>query len=176
LSLHGIYQQKNMLGVLEAVRLLKEKGWEISEDDLRSGLENVTSRTGLKGRWQILGNKPLTVCDTGHNPDGIQEVVRQIEMQVYNRLYFILGMVKGKDVSAVLKLLPKNAYYFFCQAKIPRALEASALFEQARSHHVNGEIILDVNEAIQTAREKATADDMIFIGGSTYIVAEIDGL
>lgn len=176
LSLHGIYQQKNVLGVLEAVRLLKEKGWEISEGDLRSGLENVTSRTSLKGRWQILGIKPLTVCDTGHNPDGIQEVVRQIEMQVYSRLYFILGMVKGKDVSAVLKLLPKNAYYFFCQAKIPRALEASALCEQARSHHVNGEIILDVNEAIQAAREKATADDMIFIGGSTYIVAEIDGL
>ncbi len=176
LSVQGIYQQKNVLGVLEAIRILREKGWNISDRDLRSGLENVVSRTGLKGRWQVLGASPLIVCDTGHNPDGIREVVRQIEMQTYNRLYFLLGMVKGKDVTAMLKLLPKNAYYFFCRAKIPRALDASVLFETAQDHQLVGEIIEDVNEALHAARQRATGDDMIFIGGSTYIVAEIAGL
>jgi dihydrofolate synthase/folylpolyglutamate synthase len=176
MSVQGIYQQKNVLGVIEAIRILRERDWNITDRDLRSGLENVVARTGLKGRWQILGASPLIVCDTGHNPDGIKEVVRQIEMQRYDRLYFILGMVKGKDVTATLKLLPKSAYYFFCRAKIPRALDASVLFETAQNYQLDGEIIEDVNDALHAAKQRASRDDMIFIGGSSYIVAEIAGL
>ena len=176
LSLQGLYQQKNLLGVLESISTLKEMGWNISAEHIRYGLDNVVAQTGLKGRWQILGVNPLIVCDTGHNPDGISEVVKQIEMQRYDRLFFILGMVKGKDTSAVLTMLPKDAYYFFCQAKIPRALDASVLFDRASAQQLRGEIISDVNEAIHVAKLRARKDDMIFIGGSTYIVAEVNGL
>lgn len=176
LPLQGSYQQKNLLAVLTATRILRAKGWKISDDSIRQGLEKVVEQTGLKGRWQVLDRKPLIVCDTGHNLDGMKEVLRQIQLQSYRRLYFILGMVKGKDFSSILKLLPREAYYFFCQPEIPRALDASTLFEHARSNNLNGEIIPDVNEAIRTARQQATAEDMIFIGGSTYVVAEIDDL
>ncbi len=173
LPLQGVYQQKNILGVLQAVKLLQAQGWEISQQHVRSGLENVISQTGLKGRWQVLNRKPMIVCDTGHNLDGMKEVLRQIKMQSYENLFFVFGMVKGKDVSSILRLLPKDAYYFFCEAKIPRAMDASALFQEAREFQLKGEIVPDVNDAIHQARTKASNEDMIFIGGSTYIVAEI---
>jgi len=176
LPLQGVYQQKNIPGVLEAVKLLRVQGWEISQQHVRSGLENVISQTGLKGRWQVLNRKPMIVCDTGHNLDGMKEVLRQIKMQVYENLFFVFGMVKGKDVSSILELLPKDAYYFFCQAKIPRAMDASALFHEAREFQLTGEIVPDVNDAIQRARTRSSTEDFIFIGGSTYIVAEIDTL
>ena len=176
LPLQGVYQQKNIPGVLEAVKLLRAQGWEISQQHVRSGLENVISQTGLKGRWQVLNRRPMIVCDTGHNVDGMKEVLRQIRMQSYENLFFVFGMVKGKDVSSILRLLPKDAYYFFCEAKIPRAMDASALFHEAREFQLKGEIVPDVNEAIHQARTKASNVDMIFVGGSTYIVAEIDTL
>jgi dihydrofolate synthase / folylpolyglutamate synthase len=176
LPLQGVYQQKNIVGVFQAVSVLRTRGWQISADQMRSGLENVVRQTGLKGRWQILGKAPLVVCDTGHNIDGIKAVLHQIKMQSFQKLLFVFGMVKGKDISSILRMLPKNAYYFFCEAKIPRALGASALFEQAREHELKGEIVADVNDAIHKARAKASHEDLIFIGGSTYIVAEIDAL
>ena len=176
LPLQGVYQQKNIVGVFQAVSLLRARGWKISADQVRSGLENVVRQTGLKGRWQILSKAPLVVCDTGHNIDGIKAVLHQIRMQSFQKLLFVFGMVKGKDISSILRMLPKDAYYFFCEAKIPRALGASALFEQAREHELKGEIVADVNDAIHKARTKASQEDLIFIGGSTYIVAEIDAL
>jgi dihydrofolate synthase / folylpolyglutamate synthase len=176
LPLQGVYQQKNIVGVLQAVKILRARGWEISDEKVRLGLENVISQTGLKGRWQILNLKPMIVCDTGHNLDGMKEVLRQIKMYSYRNLFFVFGMVKGKDVSTILTLLPKEAYYFFCEAKIPRAIEASALFEEAREHKLKGEVVTDVNEALRVAKERASTDDFIFVGGSTYIVAEIDSL
>jgi dihydrofolate synthase / folylpolyglutamate synthase len=176
LPLQGVYQQKNILGVLQAVDVLKGRGWEITSQHVRIGLENVISQTGLKGRWQILNKKPMIVCDTGHNLDGMKEVLRQIRMQSYQNLFFVFGIVKGKDVSSILKLLPKDAYYFFCEAKIPRAMNASLLSQQAFEYQLTGEIVPDVNDAIHQARKRASSDDMIFIGGSTYIVAEIDSL
>jgi dihydrofolate synthase / folylpolyglutamate synthase len=176
LPLQGVYQQKNILGVVQALDVLKGRGWEISSQHVRSGLENVISQTGLKGRWQILNKKPMIVCDTGHNLDGMKEVLCQIRMQSYRNLFFVFGMVKGKDVSSILKLLPKEAYYFFCEAKIPRAMNASLLSQQAFEYQLTGEIVPDVNDAIHQAMKRASSEDMIFVGGSTYIVAEIDSL
>lgn len=176
LPLQGVYQKKNILGVLQAVNVLKEKGWKISRADLLAGLANVVTQTGLKGRWQILNKNPLIVCDTGHNVNGIREVLQQIKAQAHHLLYIVFGMVKGKDVATILELLPKQAYYFFCQAKIPRSLDAISLFEQARHIGLRGEIVLDVNDAIDQAKKAANPGDMIFIGGSSYVVAEIDNL
>ena len=176
LPLQGVYQQKNILGVLQGVKLLNGQGWKISEQHIRSGLEKVISQTGLKGRWQILNKNPMIVCDTGHNVDGIKEVLRQIKMQSYRNLFIIFGMVQGKDIASVLTLLPREAYYFFCEAKIPRAMDAALLAKHAIEYQLRGEVVPDVNEAIEKAKKKASSEDMIFVGGSTYIVAEIDSL
>lgn len=176
LPLQGSYQEKNLPGVMETVRVLNGEGWNIDAKSIRLGLENVVSTTGLKGRWQILGRQPLVVCDTGHNLDGMREVVRQIQRQHYSKLFIVFGAVKGKDILSILNILPKDAYYFFCQAKIPRALDASTLFEYAKANNLQGEIVTDVNDAIRAATQVASAADMIFVGGSTYVVAEIDGL
>jgi dihydrofolate synthase/folylpolyglutamate synthase len=176
LPLQGFYQRRNIAGVLKAVNLMRGMGWTISGQQLRHGLEQVVQQTGLKGRWQILGQHPLTVCDTGHNVDGMQEVVRQIEAQTYRKLFMVIGMVKDKDIRDVLALLPKGANYYFCQAKIPRALDAGSLSNMALAAGLTGKVVADVNEALAEARKQATKEDMIFIGGSTFVVAEINDL
>jgi dihydrofolate synthase / folylpolyglutamate synthase len=176
LPLQGYYQRKNVLGVLMAVDVLRSTGWSISVEDVKKGLEQVISQTGLKGRWQVLGRNPLKVCDTGHNSDGIKEVIAQIKAQSYRKLHIVVGMVKDKDVVEILQLLPQQAAYYFCQANIPRALDASQLAEYGQKLGLNGVIIPDVNEAIKQAEQNAVAEDMIFIGGSTFVVAEIENL
>jgi dihydrofolate synthase/folylpolyglutamate synthase len=176
LPLQGDYQQKNVIGVLSTIALLREKGWKISNASVRQGLVDVVVNTGLKGRWQVLGQSPLVICDTGHNLDGIREVANQIQRQSYKQLYMVVGMVKGKDALPILRLLPRDAYYFFCQAKIPRAMDASDLAQLAISNGLKGEVIADVNDAVEAAKALAHVDDMIFIGGSTYVVAEIKGV
>lgn len=176
IPLKGYYQRKNLAGVMQAIDLLKNTGFDISDETLYSGMEKVIDRTGLKGRWQQLGTKPLMICDTGHNIDGVKEILNQLNEQSFNSLFIIWGMVKDKDIRPVLQLLPKQAYYFFCQAHIPRALDAYDLFEKAKEQGLKGEVIADVNEAIRQAASKATDEDMIFIGGSTFVVAEIDNL
>lgn len=176
LQLKGIYQEKNLPGVLNTVDILRHKGYSISDDQLRLGLENVASQTNFKGRWQKLQDEPLVICDTGHNPDGIREIVRQIFLTKFNKLHIVFGAVKDKDITDVLTLLPKDASYYFCQAKLPRALDASTLAEKAREMGLSGVVIPDVNEAKQAALKNASKDDMIFIGGSTFVVAEIEEL
>jgi dihydrofolate synthase/folylpolyglutamate synthase len=176
LPLQGFYQRKNIAGVLKAVDILRTRHWKIDSWQVTHGLQQVIHQTGLKGRWQKLGERPLMVCDTGHNAEGIAEVVSQIRHQAYQSLHIVLGMVKDKDIREVLGLLPKEAIYYFCQAKIPRALEAQQLKEKAAAAGLQGKVVPDVNEAIRAARAAAGAKDMIFIGGSTFVVAEIDGL
>jgi dihydrofolate synthase/folylpolyglutamate synthase len=176
LPLQGIYQQKNIAGVLKGVDVLNKLGFEISNEALIRGLINVVRNTQLKGRWQKLGEHPLMICDTGHNVDGIKEIVQQISQQRYSTLYMIIGMVKDKDVTKVLSLLPKDAIYYFCQAKIPRAMEAAVLAEKAKEYNLLGAVIPNVNEAILDARRRAAKDDFIFIGGSTFVVAEIENI
>lgn len=176
LPLKGYYQQQNLPGVLMTIDVLRSKGWQIPIEKVRYGLLHVVSQTNLKGRWQKLGSNPLIICDTGHNQDGYEVLLKQIKEQSFQHLHMVLGMVKDKDISKILSLLPKDANYYFCQANIPRAMEAKALKEQALIFGLYGEVIPDVNEAIQRAKENASQDDFIFIGGSTFVVAEIDGL
>ena len=176
LPLKGNYQTKNLAGVLKSVEILNQNGFKISSEQLRTGLEKTVAQTGLKGRWQHLGSKPLIICDTGHNADGVQEVVTQISQQKFKNLFMVWGMVKDKEPDEVLKLLPKNGHYYFCQASIPRAMDAEVLKQSAEQFGLTGEVVRDVNQAIGKAKAKASAEDFIFIGGSTFVVAEIENL
>lgn len=172
----GIYQRKNLPGVACVAEVLKNRGFAIDHESFRRGIRDVVKNTALRGRWHVLATAPLMICDTAHNAEGIREVVDQIKQTPHDRLYVVLGVVKDKDVSHILKLLPKQATYYFCQSKIPRALEATLLSEKAREAGLHGEVIPDVNEAKTRALMNASPNDLIFIGGSTFVVAEIDEL
>lgn len=176
LDLLGVYQAKNIKGVLSVVDELRRQGYTITDEHLAAGLRNTTGLTGLKGRWQRLGEKPLMICDTGHNEAGIKEILSQIAEIKFNKLHWVLGMVKDKDVSTILHLLPKDAAYYFCQASIPRAMPADELKEKAHSAGLQGVVVQDVNKAIARARANSSPNDLIMIGGSTFVVAEIENL
>ncbi len=176
IPLQGYYQQKNLIGVLKAVEILDHLNWGITAEGLLKGLRDVTGLTGLKGRWQKLGEHPLIICDTGHNIDGLREVVNQIRAQTFQKLHIVLGVVKDKDLGEVFEILPREAFYYFCEAKIPRAMPAAQLAELAGSAGLSGMIVPDVRNALAEARKRAAPDDMIFIGGSTFVVAELDNL
>lgn len=171
--LRGIYQEKNVPGVLKVIELLP---FIVKRNAIINGLKNVVKNTGLKGRWQTIGTEPLTICDTGHNEAGIAMVLEQISKEKFERLFMVMGMVKDKDISNVLKQLPKEATYFFCEARIPRAMPAADLAKLASSFGLNGTAISDVNDAINTARQTASSNDLVFVGGSTFVVAEIENL
>ncbi len=175
-DLLGNYQRYNLPGILESLDQLRQQGWKISSEALQNGLSEVTELTKLKGRWQILDHNPLMITDTGHNEPGIREILKQLATYEYKSLWMILGMVQDKDVSKILELLPKSANFIFVEAHIPRAMKAADLAEKAKTFDINGLSIPDVNQAIQFARKNASKDDLIFIGGSTFVVAEIDGL
>ncbi len=175
-QLLGDYQLKNIPGVLQALQLLGRAGFPVSEQHIRAAFATVTDLTGLKGRWQVLADNPLTICDTGHNEGGIRELVQQLAHQQYHKLHFVFGTVKDKDLSLVFPLLPQEAQYYFCQADIPRAYPAVELRETAGGYGLQGTAVENVNDAIREARRQATPDDLIFIAGSTFIVAEIDNL
>jgi dihydrofolate synthase/folylpolyglutamate synthase len=173
-QLSGEYQLKNLAGVLQAVEQLKAQGYRLNEQSIRDGISKVSTLTGLKGRWQLIGHNPLTICDTGHNQAGIQQVVNHISKLKFNQLHIVLGMVADKDLSHILPLLPTKAHYYFCQAQIPRALPAAALQAQAVDFGLQGIIVPSVVEAVNKARSQASPDDLIFIGGSTFVVAEVE--
>ncbi len=173
LDLLGNYQKRNIPMVLKAVELLNKKGIKITEEALFEGLANVVKNTGLLGRWQVLGNNPLIVCDTGHNADGIKAIVEQINNTAYKKLHFIFGTVGDKNANNVLALLPQNAHYYFVKANIPRAMNAEELAAQAGKFGLVGESYMSVNEAFDKAKIAADKNDFIFVGGSTFVVAEI---
>lgn len=175
-QLAGEYQLKNLAGVLQTVEVLSTQGYDIAEEHIRKGIGQVSTLTGLKGRWQILGRNPVIICDTGHNEAGIRQVMGHISKLSYKHLHIVLGVVNDKDLGHVLPLLPKNAHYYFCQAQIPRALPATALQAQAVDFGLQGVIIPSVAEAVKRARSQASPDDLLFIGGSTFVVAEIEEL
>ena len=175
-GLNGDYQRFNLPGILEAVKQLQDQGWNLSDRALKTGLESISESTGLKGRWQILQTKPLTIADTGHNEAGILEVVAQLKNYAYAKLWMVIGMVNDKDISKVLDLLPKEATYIFCQANIPRAMDADDLERKGNEKGLKGQVISKVMDALEFARKNASPDDLIFIGGSTFVVAEIENL
>jgi dihydrofolate synthase/folylpolyglutamate synthase len=173
LDLTGSYQLKNLKTVLSAVDELRKQGFNIPADAVFTALKEVKKLTGLNGRWQILNKQPLIICDTGHNPEGIAEVLENIAATPYEHLHFILGMVNDKDSSKVLSLLPKKATYYFCKPDIPRGLPASLLKEQAENHGLQGNDFSSVKEALMAAKNMAQPNDLIFAGGSTFVVAEL---
>jgi len=173
LDLLGHYQRKNILPVLTAIELLIKKSFSISQKSIYSGLENVIKNTGLLGRWQILESKPLMVCDTGHNQDGILYVIEQIRQTPYEKLHMIFGVVDDKNIEIILGMLPKDAKYYFTKANIPRALNQNILKEKAINYQLEGNSYETVQEALKKAKKNASLNDLIFIGGSTFVVAEV---
>lgn len=172
-ALQGIYQYKNIVTVVASVIMLeKYKGYSISLDAIKTGLKNVIKNTALKGRWQVINKKPLIVADTGHNEAGIKEVVKQIRATSYQKLHIVFGMVNDKEPDRVLMLLPKNASYYFCKANLPRALNAKDLASKASQYHLKGGCYPSVKAAVKAARKVAGSKDLIYIGGSTFVVAE----
>lgn len=172
-ELGGFCQEKNTNTLLSAIRCLQTSGYHIEESHIREGFAHVCELTGLMGRWQRLSENPTIICDTGHNVGGIQYIVSQLAAQKYDRLHIIIGMVNDKDITGVLKLLPKEAKYYFTQASVQRALPASKVQEQARVFGLQGETYPDVASALTAAKASATAADFIFIGGSSFIVADL---
>jgi dihydrofolate synthase / folylpolyglutamate synthase len=176
LDLTGIYQRYNLPGVLQTIAILSERGFTITEAAIRSGLANTKQLTGLKGRWQVLNNNPLTICDTGHNVDGINQILAQLHSLQPKQVHFVFGAVNDKDITNILEMLPKSYVYYFCQANIPRALPVDELLQKARQVGLTGKAYSSVSDAVQAAKENAVPDEVIFIGGSTFVVAEIEEL
>lgn len=172
-GLQGIYQRKNIPAVLEAILTLRDGGLSVTDRHIRDGIAKVVNNTGLFGRWQQLAQAPYTICDTGHNIDGLTEVVAQLKTCKYEKLHFVIGMVNDKDVSSVLHILPKDARYYFCKASIPRAMDENILAEKAAAAGLQGTAYPTVTSAYAAAQQKAQRDDMIYIGGSTFVVAEV---
>lgn len=172
-ELGGICQEKNTNTLLTALPLLEQQGYHITETDIRNGFAHVCELTGLMGRWQKLSSHPTIVCDTGHNVGGIQYIVKQLSFQKYKQLHIVMGMVNDKDISGVLAMLPKDAIYYFTQASVQRALPAEKVKELASSYGLSGNAYPDVKTAVEAAQKRADADDFIFVGGSSFIVADL---
>ena len=168
-----IYQLKNITGVLCAIDLLKEKFPKINNEIIASALSKVKSLTGLKGRWEVLSEKPLCIADTGHNEDGIKQILTQLTFCDYENMHWVIGMVNDKDLNAVLALLPKNASYYFCKPNIPRGLDQLILQQASAQFDLYGACYASVQEAFDVAKKTAKNNDLVLVAGSTFIVAEI---
>lgn len=175
-GLMGTYQLKNIPGVLATIGVLQQAGLELPEAAIRSGIAEVTGLTGLKGRWQVVNKNPLIICDTGHNVAGVEFIVEQLRLLNFDKLYWMLGVVNDKDCDSILKLLPKEAYFIFCKADIPRALDANILAGKAAGHGLQGIVIEEVGKAYSWVKSQSNPKDLIMIGGSTFVVAEIEDL
>ena len=174
LDLLGEYQRHNIVTVMAALQTLNRlTPLSISRRDILEGCASAARTTGLRGRWEILDRAPLTVCDTGHNQHGLRLVADQIRHQHYDKLYFVLGVVNDKDLHGILPLLPTDAHYLFTQASVERALPAARLAEEAARYGLHGETVPGVRNAYEQARRLASPRDMIFIGGSTFTVADL---
>lgn len=173
LDLRGCYQHKNLPAVLKAIDILKVKGWKIKDINIYDGLCRVMEITGLQGRWQIIGHNPLVICDTAHNADAIAEVTKQIKKIAYKKLHIVFGIVSDKDPLKILELLPRDATYYFARAKIPRAMDEKELSGIAHQFCLKGKSYSSVTEAYDAAKDSAAKEDFIFVGGSSFVVAEI---
>ena len=172
-GLLGACQQENTDTVCIAIEQLRLLGWDVSETSLKLGLLRVVENTSLRGRWEQISSLPMVICDTGHNPHAIRSIVKQLNKMSYNKLWMVIGMVGDKDVSAILEILPKDANYIFCQPNIPRALSVHDLFNKAAQYSLKGKKIQNPLYALVEARKQAKQNDLIFVGGSTFVVAEI---
>lgn len=173
LDLTGPYQLKNCCTVLQTLEILNDSPFSITETILREAFRNVKKLTHLEGRWQIINRNPITICDTGHNEAGLRTTIPLLNSIPHQQLHIVLGVVDDKDLSGTLSFFPDKAIYYFCKADIPRGLDATLLAEKAGAYNLRGSVHHSVKEALEAARKAATSDDLIFIGGSTFTVAEI---
>ena len=173
-DLKGSYQKKNKKTVLATIDNLQAQGafW-ITQENIENGLKNTIKNTGLMGRWQLLGEDPKIICDTGHNVDGLTYVMQQLEEENYDHLHMVIGVVADKDLAAILPMFPVNATYYFCKPDVPRGLDAQLLANAAKEHGLLGKVYDNVQEALASAKANATQEDFIFVGGSTFTVAEV---
>jgi len=172
-DLKGGYQNKNMKTAIAAVKVLREKGWNIPEECLKNGLNSVKLHTSLQGRWDILQEKPRVICDTAHNAEGLKLVFQQLKDEKFQHLHIVLGMVNDKDLENILPLFPKSATYYFSKPAVPRGLEAETLQEKASEFELEGEVFDSVSVAYAAAVNAALDQDLVYVGGSTFTVAEI---
>lgn len=172
-ELTGAYQKKNLSTAAAICEMLPDLGFSVSSESFKRGIAKVVTNTGIKGRWQRIGNDPLTIADTGHNEDGIRQVLDQLSLMKYDKLWWVLGMVNDKDITAVLKMLPVDANYVFCQASVPRALDAFELEKIASTLGLSGIVIPDVLKATHETRKYAGKGDLVLVGGSTFVAAEV---
>lgn len=173
LDLNGTYQVKNLKTVLSAVDELRRQGYAITDEHIATALRQVKKLTGLHGRWEVLNHHPLTICDTGHNPEGIIEVLQNIRNITYHHLHFVMGVVNDKDITKILALLPKDATYYFSRPVIPRGLDAETLRQQAENFNLHGKTYPTIKTALKAAQDNAAKNDLVFVGGSTFVVAEV---
>ena len=170
-DLLGDYQKNNVTTAVTAIQQLK--GFSISEENIKNGLLNVVKNTNLKGRWQVLQNNPKVICDTAHNKEGLFYILKQLKKENYQQLHMVLGVVSDKNLSEILPMFPQKAKYYFCKPNIPRGLSADELKEQAKEFGLVGEVFDSVSQALEKSKENAVKEDVIYIGGSTFVVAEI---
>ena len=172
-DLLGNYQQNNIKAAVQTIRILKNKGYKISDNQIANGLLHVVQNTGLLGRWQNLGDNPTIICDTAHNKEGLTYVLKQLAEEKFDKLHIVLGVVNDKKLETILNLFPDTAQYYFCKPEIPRGLDAKLLQKEASLFLLKGKVYTSVNEAFKGAKKNAKQDDLIFIGGSTFVVAEV---
>lgn len=173
-ALFGDYQIQNKKTVLQTIKVLQDKKFlSVSEMNIKNGFLNVAKNTGLQGRWQILGENPKIICDTAHNAHGLKVVLNQLKKESCDQLHIVLGVVNDKNLTEILSLFPKNAVYYFCKPGIPRGLDTKILKEKASKFNLIGKTYTSVSNAYQTAKENALPNDCIYVGGSTFVVAEI---
>lgn len=172
-GLAGTYQAENIRTVGCAVQALIKQGWTIGRKNFAMGIANIIENTGFQGRWQTLSADPLTVCDCGHNADGISEIIKLLDQTPHDQLHIVWGMVADKQLDPVLQMLPKAASYYFCSPNIPRGLNVNDLQQKASEFGLNGKPFNSVREALQAATDKALENDLVFVGGSTFVVAEV---
>lgn len=172
-DLKGKYQEKNKQTVLQTVKIAQSRGWKITSKNSRDGLNHVIRNTKLRGRWETINHNPKTICDTGHNKEGLQYVLQQLQEEKYRELHIVLGVVNDKDLDRILPLFPTKAHYYFAKPNIPRGMAAEKLKTAAERHKLHGNSYNSVSEAYAQARSIADKNDLLFIGGSTFTVAEI---
>jgi dihydrofolate synthase/folylpolyglutamate synthase len=170
-ALKGAYQHRNIKGVIATIRSLVN--FEVTEEHMRAGLMKVVENTGLLGRWQILSEKPRIIADTAHNSEGISLVLEQLGEEEYKEIWFVLGFVKEKNLDPILSQFPKKAHYLFCRPEIPRGQDAEFVSRKAAEYGLEGEVFPTVSQALEAARKRAGRDDLIFVGGSNFTVAEV---
>lgn len=172
-DLKGNYQKHNLKTVVQTLKVLNGRTVHISEANVKSGLLNVVKNTGLKGRWQVLQEQPKIICDTAHNKEGLHYVMHQIKAETFKTLHMVFGVVNDKDLNAIIPLLPKHAIYYFCKPDVPRGLDVNVLKSHFSENGYRGTAYSSVKNALDAAKNKAVNDDLIYIGGSTFVVAEI---